>query len=204
MPMHYIKITVYLLLTTLTSCSQTLVQDDADTEGTFSHGTPKKLTTNVLEEYKAALYAMRDKQLNVAKPVLLKITTDYPDLAGPHANIGIIYYKQGEFENALRSSNTALAKNPRNAYAHNTLASIYQQQGKFTLAEKHFLLAINYKQDYAIAHYNIALLYDIFFQKISASINHYKKYLSIIKKKGGIDKQTTNWLEQLENSLKRG
>lgn len=206
MPMHYIKLFNYVALLLITSCSQTMVQDNSDnvTEATGSQAISHELTNNVLERYKMALYAMRDKKINIAKPLLLKITKDYPELAGPHANIGIIYYKQGDYKKALISLKTALAKNPTNAYAHNGLASVYQQQGDFTLAEKHFLLAINYKKDYAIAHYNIALLYDVFFHKIKASVKHYRQYLSIIEKKGLADTQTRNWIEQLENSLKQG
>lgn len=201
--MHYIKLAIYLTLFLLAGCSHTMLEDPGNTSSNFKQTEPQ-LTENVLEEYKTALYAMRNKQMPLAKPLLLGIIKKYPDLAGPHVNIAIIYYKQGDVDKAMKSLKTALAKNPTNAYAHNLLASIYQHNGNFSLAEKHFLLALNYKKDYAIAHYNIALLYDIFFHKIKKSIKYYKKYLSILKKQGQTDKQTSNWLEQLENSLKQG
>jgi len=204
MSMHYIKFIFLILILLTNACSQSPILQD-DLEGVSSvNSSPQQLADTDLTNYKSALYAMRDDNLELAESLLQSIIEDHPEIAGPYANLGIIYYKKESYKKALKILETALKLNPRNAYVHNILALTHQRLSHYPLAEKHFLLAINNKNDYAFAHYNIALLYDVFFHKIKDSISHYRLYLSLLKKNGASDKKTSDWLEQLENSMKKG
>jgi len=202
--MHYIKIISLLLVASMgLSCSQIPEQSETSND-TETGNANNNITTNDIEKYKSALYAMKANNYTKAEILFRDIMQRYPQLAGPHANLGIIYFIQKKNVKAINELKIALKLNPRNAYAHNTIALSLQNQGEFTKAEKHFLLAINNKKDYAIAEYNIALLYDIFFHKINKSITHYQNYLSIIQSKGLTDQKTSDWVEQLVNSTKQG
>ena len=193
-------------LTVHLACSQTPLehQDNLKMTENNSDSQNQQLTTNQLTDYKNALYALKQNQLTKAKNILLNLIEEHPNLAGPHANLGIIYYKLDNIKLASTHLTKAIKLNPSNPYAHNTLALISKTEGNFTQAEKHLLIAINNKDDYAKAHFNLALLYDIYFHKIKESIHHYRKYLVILADKDLDDKKTRNWLEQLENSLKKG
>jgi len=190
-----------MLIAISIGCSQ-LPETSDDTTTNIVDNNP--LSTDDLNNYKKALYSLRDNDLTQAEVLLTNVTKRHPNLAGPHANIGLIYYKQGKIKKATKSLNKAIQLNPRNPYAYNLLGIIKNDKGDFLSAEKYFLLAIKYKKDYAKAQYNIALLYDIYFHKIQESINHYQQYLNIIKEKGIKDKQTRDWVKQLQSSLKQG
>jgi len=205
MSMHYIKFILLVLVLLTNACSQSpIVQGDLEGISSDNSSPQQQLAETDLTNYKSALYAMRDDNLELAESLLKNIIENHPEIAGPYANLGIIYYKKESYKKALKVLEEALKLNPRNAYVHNTLALTHQRLSHYPLAEKHFLLAINNKNDYAIAHYNIALLYDIFFHKIEDSISHYKIYISLLHKNAATDKKTADWLEQLENSMKKG
>jgi len=193
-----------LLLFIISGCSQApIVNDDTTQVSTDNNKVLQELSETNLRKYKEALYALRDNKLDKAQEILVDIIQDHPDIAGPLANMGLIYYKQNKSDQAIAMLQKALLLNPKNAFAHNILGNAFIQQGKFTSAENHFLQAIKFKDDYSNAHYNLALLYDIYFHEIKKSIIHYRKYLLIISDKGIVDKKTADWLEQLENSIKK-
>lgn len=193
-----------LLVTGSLSCAQ-LPENSALSPAATEDTTNKPALSSVdLNNYKQALYALRDNKPEQAEILLLGIIEKHPNLAGPHANISLIYYQKGQTEQAKKSLEKTISLNPGNPYAYNILGIIENNKGNFSNAEKYFLLAIKYKNDYAKAHYNIALLYDIYFHELEKSAHHYQKYLSIISKKGIKDKQTADWLKQLESSLKQG
>jgi len=201
---HLIKyFTLAILIASSISCTQ-LPEGEASTETSENTTTREALSSKDLNHYKESLYALRDNKTKKAEILLNDIIDKHPNLAGPHANISLIYYQNGKIEQAKESLKKTIALNPKNPYAYNILGIIETKKGGFSKAEKYFLLALEHKTDYAKAHYNIALLYDIYFHEIKKSVHHYQKYLTIIDKKGIKDKQTSDWVEQLKNSLKQG
>ncbi len=198
---HYIKLP--LLITTIVAmlgvygCTQTPTKiDPLKAKGEVSY--------EDLDTYKAALTALKNNNLDKAENLFNEFSNTQPDLAGSWANLGLIYYKKNKLKKSEKFVNKAIKLNPKNPYAQNLLGMLENKNAKFRNAERHYILAIKYKKNYANAHYNIALLYDLYFREIKKAINHYKQYLKLIEKKGLKDKITTNWLEQLQNSLKKG
>jgi len=199
-----LKITILTALTAASiSCTQ-LPENSTATGISENATTSAELSSTDLENYKEALYALRDNKLDSAEILLNDIIEKHPSLAGPRANLGLIYHQKGKTAQAKQSLEKTITLNPKNPYAYNILGIIENNKGNFSSAEKYFLLAIKYKTDYSKAHYNIALLYDIYFHELQKSIHHYQEYLSIISKKGIKDKQTADWLQQLKSSLKQG
>jgi tetratricopeptide (TPR) repeat protein len=73
--------------------------------------------------------------------------------------LGIVYYRQSKFDEALNELTKSLAINPKSAAAHNYLGITASQKGWQEAAEKEMLEAIAVKPDYADAHFNLAVIY---------------------------------------------
>ena len=76
-----------------------------------------------------------------------------------HTTLGIVYYRQSKFDEALNELTKSLAINPKSAAAHNYLGITASQKGWQEAAEKEMLEAIAVKPDYADAHFNLAVIY---------------------------------------------
>ena len=57
--------------------------------------------------------------------VFVKLTEDFPDLPEPHNNLAVLYSKQGQYEQARRSLESALRINPNYAMAYENLGDVY-------------------------------------------------------------------------------
>ncbi len=151
--------------------------------------------------YRDALSALNDNQLERAEATLTTLISRRAELAGPWANLGLIYIRKNNLPKAEESLTHALERNPQMAQAYNLLGYIEKKKGNINKAKDYYLQAIANKPDYANAHYNVALLYDIYLQDVPSAIKHYKQYLVITNHQ---DKQTADWVIELENSLTRG
>jgi Tfp pilus assembly protein PilF len=66
-------------------------------------------------------------QAALAQPVYLALTQDYPELAEPHNNLGVLYAAQGDYAKAKEAIEAALRANPRYAEAQENLGDILVQ-----------------------------------------------------------------------------
>ena len=196
--MYYIKLLFFALL--LSSCATT---NETETVSTTKDSgvSPLEQSDSEKAEYNKAISLLNDEKLSAAKEILLNISNDRPELAGPHANLAIIALKNNEPDKALQLVKISLTKNPKFAQALNLLAYLEQVSGDIQLAETHYKEAIAIKENYAVAHYNIALLYDVYLQDIEKAIPHYERYLKLIKNK---DEKTADWLEQIKRRSNNG
>jgi tetratricopeptide (TPR) repeat protein len=76
-----------------------------------------------------------------------------------HTTLGIVYYRQAKYDDALTALTKALAINPKSATAHNYLGITASQKGWQEAAEKEMLEAIADNPAYADAHFNLAVIY---------------------------------------------
>lgn len=63
-------------------------------------------------------------QADKALPVYLGLTQDYPELAEPHNNLGVLYAAKGDYTRAKESFEMALRDNPSYAAAHENLGDV--------------------------------------------------------------------------------
>ena len=82
-------------------------------------------------------------QVAQAQAIYLTLTQDYPELAEPHNNLGVIYAAQGDYAKAKEAIDAALRANPRYAEAQENLGDILVQQARQAYERA---LAINPKQ----------------------------------------------------------
>ena len=67
---------------------------------------------------------------NLAMPVYLALTQEYPELAEPHNNLGVLYAAQGDYEKARSALEAALRSNPNYATAHENLGDVLLASAK--------------------------------------------------------------------------
>jgi tetratricopeptide (TPR) repeat protein len=63
-------------------------------------------------------------QPDMALQVYLDLTREYPELAEPHNNLGVIYAAKGDYPNAKASLDAALRANPNYAAAHENMGDL--------------------------------------------------------------------------------
>jgi len=203
--MYYIKVVACSLLVLLAGCSTQPTVKDPDLPKNIPKSDPqqelKNTTAAEISEYKKAMLHLKNGKLEDAKAVLIEFIGNRPSLAGPWANLGLVYLKQNQLDKAEDAIKKALLLNPKQAHALCLLGFLESKKGNFLEAEKNYIKAIELKDNYPVAHYNLALLYDIYFQDIGKAVKHYSIYLKLT---GNQDKKTADWLEHLKGTLKKG
>ena len=78
---------------------------------------------------------MKSSRLAEAEPLLRRLTTDRPDDAGLHLQLGRVLLAEGKKDDATAEFETALKASPKDAEAQRELADLYTEARKFDLAE---------------------------------------------------------------------
>ena len=93
-----------------------------------------------LSAFEQAVVAMQENRLQAAEILLLEITSDQPELAGPWINLGQVYVALDQLEEARAAFQQAIRANPRNCTAYNELGVLSRRYGDFAGAEENYRL----------------------------------------------------------------
>jgi Flp pilus assembly protein TadD len=145
-------------------------------------------------DYKRALAAMKADQDKKAERMLLALTRKYPELAGPNANLGILYQRMNRQEDAEAALRKAVALSPGNAAYYNQLGILYRSQGKFKKARRAYEKAIRLDPGYLYARLNLGILFDLYLRDPKQALFHYQQYQLLLPKE---DKQVSKWIIDL-------
>lgn len=192
------KILLFLLISLLAACTPALKQDTSSFTEPGQTGSAL-MSESERNDYRNAITALNNNKLDMAENILKEMLSARKDLAGPWANLGLVYLKKNNLSDATKALEHALLLNPKQAYALNLMGLIEYNQGNVKKAMENYQAAVLNKPDYANAHYNLALVYDIFYQDIPKAVEHYQQYMELTQHQ---DKETGLWLEQLASSLK--
>ncbi len=138
---------------------------------------------------------MQNKQYGEAMQAFNTLHSDYPGLAGPLTDLGIIYAQQKKRDEAIDALSRAVNADPANAVAQNWLGILYRDGGDYRRAEDAYRKAIAAQGNYAFAHYNLAVLYDNYLHQPQDALAHYREYLRL---SGGEDLKVQAWVKALE------
>lgn len=152
----------------------------------------------MLPEYREALSLMQEERFESAEPLLLELTGDHPDLAGPWVNLGILYARVGRTEDAYSSLLQAIERNPKSAPAYNQLGILHRQAGRFEEAREAYQHALESVPDYSYAHVNLGVLYDMYLRQPAMALEHYQRYQELSEED---DRQVSLWITELERRL---
>ena len=158
-----------------------------------------KINAGVQKQYELALEAMQAEQYSEAIVMFKEVAKQDSRLSGPWINIAIAYRKIGDLEKADQAIQKAMMANPENPYAYNQAGIIKRMQGKFSESQVLYEKALAEYPDYANAHLNLAILCDLYLQKIVCAREHYQAYQLLDNNE---DKKVIAWLNNLERRNK--
>ena len=182
------SIGLILALLVLGGCSSGLVkpQIEANVESAVI-----EIPVQAAVDFKIAIAHLNKDRLEEAELILNKMISDYPQLAGPYANLGVVYTRQKKWSEAKKVLLEGGLKNPKNIKILNQLGYVYRNNGDFKQAEKTYLSAIKKAPSETAAYLNIGILYDIYMGDFNQASRYYQKYQTMLSKP---DRKVAGWI----------
>lgn len=146
--------------------------------------------------YDEARRAMRANRMADAERGFKAVSQAYPELGGPHANLGVIYRRAGKLPESIAELETAVLSNPKQPVFHNQLGISYREAGKFKQARESYEKAIDLDDKYAAAMLNLGILNDLYLAEPERALSLYERYLALTP---GGDANVTKWIADLKN-----
>ena len=140
--------------------------------------------------YDDALALMRAGHVADAEKGFRALVQSDPDLAGPHANLGVIARNAGRLPEAVAELEKATTLAPAHAVAWDQLGLAYRQSGEFTKARDAYANALAINPDYATAVLNFGVLEDLYLAEPAKALELYTRYLALVP---GGDPVVTKW-----------
>lgn len=188
--MRFTRLLLIISVVMLGACSTTGSRNTAPATSPL----PYKLTAATRASYKQAVFLVRTGKNRQAERQLKSIIKSRPKLAGPYANLAIVYQRQGNDKQALNMIGRAIELNPGNAEYHNLQGIIARQQGEFRMAETSYLKAIALHPDKPAYHLNLGILLDLYLQEHKRALAEYKTYQDLNNKE---DRKVAGWIIDL-------
>ena len=119
-----------------------------------------------------------------------------PELAGPHANLGLLARQAGHLPEAVKELEKATTLAPGMAVAWNQLGLAYRQSGEFTKARDAYDHALAIDPNYATAVLNLGVLDDLYLAEPARALELYTRYLALTP---AGDPVVTKWVADVKN-----
>ena len=174
--------------------SGSLRQDAAATRVDSAQPVPE----SAMAAYERALEAMADGAVTEAEFELEYLILEYPDYAGPHVNLAILYRTDGREEEAAEVLDRALNLDPGHAAANNQLGILLRGQGEFLEAEAAYRRAIAADPRYSLAYYNLGILLDLYLHRPAEALPNYERYQELLPEP---DTTVAGWIIDLRRRL---
>jgi tetratricopeptide (TPR) repeat protein len=149
------------------------------------------------QQYSQALQMMKSGRGTDAELEFKQLTVAYPQFAGPHLNLGLIYLKDSRLADAESAFKAAVKIAPSNPIAGNELGIVERKLGKFADAETAYQNAISAEPNYAAAHLNLGVLYDLYLAEPQKALEQFERYIEI----AGDNKQVNGWVVELRKRV---
>lgn len=147
------------------------------------------------ELFEQAVAALKAEDYPAAEQLLRQVTASQPELAGPWVNLGQVYLKLDNEEEARLAFRNAIAANPANCAAYNQLGVLSRQMGDFAQAENHYLKCLSAQPDSADVYLNLGILYELYLGRLQEALGAYKQYQSLSVEP---DRKVAGWVLDLE------
>ena len=146
--------------------------------------------------YDDALALMRAGHAADAERMFRALAQSDPELAGPHANLGVIARQAGHLPEAVKELEKATELAPGLAVAWNQLGLAYRASGEFTKARDAYEHAIALDPSYANAVLNLGVLDDLYLGDSAHALELYTRYLALTP---AGDPVVAKWVADVKN-----
>jgi tetratricopeptide (TPR) repeat protein len=168
--------------------------------------TPKAASTGPIapatqRAYDDALALMRAGHADDAERGFRALAQSDSDLAGPHANLGLLARQAGRLPEAVTELEKATTLAPGLAVAWNQLGLAYRQGGEFTKARDAYDHALAIDPNYANAVLNLGVLEDLYLADSARALELYTRYLALTP---GGDPVVAKWVADVKNRKAAG
>lgn len=192
-------IVAFSLSILIAGCAGTEKKEQAPEDAKKESAALSQISPEAQKKYDSALVAMRANDAGKAKQLLTELVVTYPELSGPQANLGILYYRNNEIDLAEKAFSEAIKVNPNSAVSYNHLGIINRNKGNFKEAQDLYEKALKIDPDYAYAHLNLGILLDLYIGDLDKALEHYQHYQKLSKDE---DKDVNKWIIDLERRIK--
>ena len=151
-------------------------------------------------QYDDSVHSINQGEFEQAEKILRDLSKNHPNHSDIWLNLAISYLKQDKIKLSVSALEQSINLDSTNAEAYNLSGLLAVENKQFKVAETQYIHAMNLDNRHANAHYNLALLYDIYYQEISKAYLYYQKYLNLTPVE---DKETREWVEQLQYSIEQ-
>jgi tetratricopeptide (TPR) repeat protein len=199
------RVTLLLVILLLGACQSgpdkaTLAKPGAAASPTVEESAAEPAPVDFNQQYyEQALAALKSGKTKRALKLLLQISNDAPDKPYVFTNMGLAHFKLQQLDLAEQAFRQAVARNNKDAVAHNHLGILQRQKGQFNEARTHYQRALAIDSDYASAHLNLGILFDIYLQDLKQALRHYQKYQVLVSEE---DTQVAGWIVDIQRRLK--
>jgi Flp pilus assembly protein TadD len=121
------------------------------------------------------------------------LTQSYPELSGPHLNLGILYRNSNQLAEAEKSLAKATELAPWDAQTWTEYGVTLRQAGKFAEARTAYEKALEVNPSYAPAHRNLGVVLDLFLDDPVKAQAEFETYKTLT----GEDKPVSGWIAEL-------
>jgi len=149
-------------------------------------------------DFAAALAAMTGDDPVEAELRLEQFVLEYPHFPGAYVNLAILYARDDRLDEARQALDQALAIDPLHASANHQLGILLRRQGQFAEAEQAYQRALASAPDFALAHRNLGILLDVYLQRPSEALQHYRRYQELVAEP---DASVGRWIIDLERRV---
>jgi tetratricopeptide (TPR) repeat protein len=148
------------------------------------------------QAFDAALAALHAGRTADAERGFRALAQSDPELAGPHANLGLIARQAGRLPEAVSELERATQLAPQQPVAWNQLGIAYRQQGQFEKSREAYEHALALDANYATAVLNLGVLDDLYLGDSAKALELYTRYLALTP---AGDPAVAKWVADLKN-----
>jgi tetratricopeptide (TPR) repeat protein len=124
-----------------------------------------------------------------------QLELQYPAMAEPSINLGIVEQGAGNLEAAAAALERGTTRDPSSAVAWSELGLVRRAQGRFPEARLAYEQAISHDAGYAPAHRNLGVLLDLYLNDPTAALAEMEQYQQL----SGEDKPVSGWVAELRH-----
>jgi Flp pilus assembly protein TadD len=158
--------------------------------------TPRAPEPAADQRFEHAAAALETGAEREALALLAELNADYPTLAGPLVNLGILHAAAGRHDEAEAAFRQAIDLAPRHAVAWAELGIVLRRQGRFTAADQAYRQALELQPGYALAWRNRGVLLDLYLGRPAEALECYERYLELLGEPKA-DEQVARWVAEL-------